>query len=41
LALQADAGSQQLAGIMRAARPQAFAAETNENNEAAGLERSV
>ncbi|MEA2862224.1 MAG: transcriptional regulator [Bradyrhizobium sp.] len=41
LALQADAGSQQLARIMRATRPQAFAIETNENNEAVGLERSV
>lgn len=41
LALQADAGSQQLARTMRAMRPQAFAIETTQNNEAATLEGSV
>jgi len=41
LALQADAGSQQLARTMRIMRPQAFAAETTQDNEAVSLERSV
>jgi transcriptional regulator len=41
LALQADAGSQQLARTMRMMRPQAFAAETAQDNEAVSLERSV
>jgi transcriptional regulator len=41
LALQADAGAQQLARTMRAMRPQAFAAETAPQNEAVMLERSM
>jgi transcriptional regulator len=41
LALQADPGAQQLARTMRAMRPQAFAVETAQENEAAMLERSV
>lgn len=41
LALQADAGSQQLAHTMRAMRPQAFATEMPQNNEAVTPERSV
>ena len=41
LALQADAGAQQLASTMRAMRPQAFAAETAQQNEAVMLERSM
>jgi transcriptional regulator len=41
LALQADAGGQQLARTMRAMRPQAFAAETAPQNEAVMLERSM
>jgi transcriptional regulator len=38
---QADAGSQQIADLMRAMRPQAFAAESTENKAAAPLEGSV
>jgi transcriptional regulator len=41
LALQADPAAQQLARTMRAMRPQAFAAETAQENEATRLERSV
>jgi transcriptional regulator len=41
LALQADPGAQQLARTMRAMRPQAFAVETAEQNEADLLERSM
>jgi transcriptional regulator len=41
LALQADPGAQQLASTMRAMRPQAFAAETAQQNEAVMLERSM
>jgi transcriptional regulator len=41
LTLQADAGSQQIAGLMRQARPQAFASDTAQVNEAATVERNV
>jgi transcriptional regulator len=41
LALQADASAQQLARTMRAMRPQAFAVETAQQNEAVMLERSM
>ena len=41
LALQADAGAQQLARTMRAMRPQAFPVETAQQNEAVMLERSM
>src|ERR1700676_5730940 len=41
LALQADPGAQQLARTMRAMRPQAFAVETAQQNEAGMLERSM
>lgn len=41
LGLQADTGSQQIADLMRAMRPQAFAAESIENKAAAPLEGSV
>jgi transcriptional regulator len=41
LALQADAGSLELARTMRAMRPQAFAIETTPTNEAVTPERSV
>ena len=41
LALQADAGAQQLGRTMRAIRPQAFAAETAQLNEAVMIEGSM
>ena len=41
LASQTGAGSQQIAQLMREARPQLFATETTENNAAVTLERNV
>ena len=41
LALQADTSAQQIARLMRATRPQAFADETAQQNEAAMLERNL
>jgi transcriptional regulator len=41
LASQTAAGSQQIAQLMRDARPQLFATETTENNAAVTLERNV
>jgi transcriptional regulator len=41
LGAQGDADSQQIAALMREARPQAFASETASTNEATTLERSV
>jgi transcriptional regulator len=41
LASQPDAGSQAVAQLMRAARPEAFALKALDNNQAATLERSV
>ena len=41
LASQADADAGAIAGLMRAARPQAFVTETAATNEATTLERSV
>lgn len=41
LASQTAAGSQQIAQLMRVARPQLFATETTENNAAVTLERNV
>jgi transcriptional regulator len=41
MAAQGDAGSQQIAGLMREARPQAFASDTAQTNEATTLERNV
>ena len=38
---QGNAGSQQIAGLMREARPQAFASHTAQVNEAATVERNV
>lgn len=38
---QGDAGSQQIARLMREARPQAFASDTAQANEAATVERNV
>jgi transcriptional regulator len=38
---QGNAGSQQIAGLMREARPQAFASDTAQVNEAATVERNV
>ena len=41
LGSQGDAGSRQIAGLMREARPQAFASDPASTNEAATLERNV
>jgi transcriptional regulator len=41
LASQADAGSLQIAGLMRETRPQAFAPEIVQNKEAVALERTM
>jgi len=41
LGSQGDAGSRQIAGLMREVRPQAFASDTARIDEAATLERSV
>jgi transcriptional regulator len=41
MAAQGDAGSQQIAGLMREARPQAFASDRAQTNEATTLERNV
>ena len=41
LASQADAGSRQIATLMREARPQVFATEIAPNNEAVALERTT
>jgi transcriptional regulator len=41
LALQRDAGSQEIAGLMRKARSETFASETTESNDAVTLEGSM
>jgi transcriptional regulator len=41
LASQGDADAAEIAGLMRAARPQAFASDTAQTNEATTLERNV
>ena len=41
LGSQADAGSRQIAGLMRETRPQAFSTETVQNKEAVTLERTT
>jgi transcriptional regulator len=41
LGSQTDAGSLQIAGLMRETRPQAFATEMVQNKEAAPLERTT